>query len=137
MARPRIQIDITQFEKLCALLCTEEEIASYFNCSVDTIEKFCKRTYGVSFAEIYKQKSGNGKIALRRYQMQLAQKYPAMAIFLGKQYLGQRDIVDKETETVKGSESVLALTDKLKARRVEGVEEPTTDDKTESEESGE
>ena len=137
MARPRIQIDITQFEKLCALLCTEEEIASYFNCSVDTIEKFCKRTYSVGFAEIYKQKSGNGKIALRRYQMQLAQKYPAMAIFLGKQYLGQRDIVDKETETVKGSESVLAITDKLKARRVEGVEEPTTDDKTESEADGE
>lgn len=118
-------------------MCTEEEIASYFNCSVDTIEKFCKRTYGVSFAEIYKQKSGNGKIALRRYQMQLAQKYPAMAIFLGKQYLGQRDIVDKETESVKGSESVLAITDKLKARTIEGVEEPTTDEKTESEADGE
>lgn len=137
MARPRIQIDETQFEKLCALLCTEEEIASYFNCSVDTIEKFCKRTYSVSFAEIYKQKSNNGKIALRRYQMQLAQKYPAMAIFLGKQYLGQRDIVDKETESVKGSESVLAITDKLKARAVEGVEEPTTDEITESEADGE
>ena len=137
MARPRIQIDETQFEKLCALLCTEEEIASYFNCSVDTIEKFCKRTYGVSFAEIYKQKSGNGKIVLRRYQMQLAQKYPAMAIFLGKQYLGQRDIVDKETESVKGSESVLAITDKLKARTIEGVEEPTTDEITESEADGE
>lgn len=137
MARPRIQIDETQFEKLCALLCTEEEIASYFNCSVDTIEKFCKRTYSVSFAEIYKQKSGNGKITLRRYQMRLAQKYPAMAIFLGKQYLGQRDIVDKETESVKGSESVLAITDKLKARAVEGVEEPTTDDMTESEADGE
>ena len=137
MARPRIQIDETQFEKLCALLCTEEEIASYFNCSVDTIEKFCKRTYGLGFAEIYKQKSGNGKIALRRYQMQLAQKYPAMAIFLGKQYLGQRDIVDKETESAKGSESVLAITDKLKARAVEGVEEPTTDEMTESEADGE
>ena len=69
--------------------------------------------------------------------MQLAQKYPAMAIFLGKQYLGQRDIVDKETESVKCSESVLAITDKLKARTIEGVEEPKTDDMTESEADGE
>ena len=46
-----------------------------------------------------------------------------------------------ETEMSSGNQeqcgSVLALTDKLKARRVEGVEEPTTDDKTESEADGE
>ena len=32
-------------------------------------------------------------MSLRRYQFQLAQKNTAMAIWLGKQYLGQRDIV--------------------------------------------
>lgn len=46
-----------------------------------------------------------------------------------------------ENETAAGVQeqcgSVLALTDKLKARRVEGVEEPTTDDKSESEADGE
>ena len=91
MARPRKEIDKESFEKLCALMCTLSEIASFFNVSDDTIERWCVRTYGKSFADVYKKYCGKGKIALRRYQMQLAEKYPAMAIFLGKQYLGQRD----------------------------------------------
>ena len=32
-----------------------------------------------------------GFISLRRKQFELAEKSPAMAIFLGKQYLGQTD----------------------------------------------
>lgn len=90
MARCK-EIDKESFEKLCALLCTLSEIASWFSVSEDTIERWCVRTYGEKFADIYKKYSGKGKIALRRYQMQLAEKYPAMAIFLGKQYLGQSD----------------------------------------------
>lgn len=94
MGRPRIEINKEEFEKLCALLCSEEEIASWFDVSVDTLCRWCKREYSVTFAEIYKTKSEKGRIALRRYQFKLAEKYPAMAIFLGKQYLGQRDNVD-------------------------------------------
>lgn len=94
MGRPRIEINKEEFEKLCALLCSEEEIASWFNVSVDTLCRWCKREYNLTFAEIYKTKSEKGKIALRRYQFKLAEKYPAMAIFLGKQYLGQRDNID-------------------------------------------
>ena len=98
MGRPRIEINKEEFEKLCALLCSEEEIASWFDVSVDTLCRWCKREYGVSFAEIYKTKSEKGRIALRRYQFKLAEKYPAMAIFLGKQYLGQRDNVDDNVD---------------------------------------
>lgn len=91
MARPRAEIDTATFEKLCSLMCTEEEIASFFGVSVDTIERWCKRTYGEGFAESYNKKSSKGKIALRRYQLQLAEKNAAMAIFLGKQWLGQKE----------------------------------------------
>lgn len=91
MGRPRIEIDKTQFEKLCSIMCTEEEIAGFFSCSVDTVERFCKREYGETFAEIYKTFGSYGKISLRRSQFKLAEKSPAMAIFLGKNYLGQKD----------------------------------------------
>lgn len=100
MARPRVEVDRKQFENLCALQCTLEEIASVFDCSGDTIERWCRREYGQSFAEVFAIKRGGGKIALRRAQFQLAQKNAAMAIWLGRQYLGQtehpQDAVDTE-----------------------------------------
>lgn len=92
--RPKKDIDAEQFVKLCGLQCTEEEIAAFFDCSVDTIERFCKREFGVNFAEIYKRKRDYGKISLRRTQWKLAEKYPSMAIFLGKQFLGQTDKIE-------------------------------------------
>lgn len=111
MGRPRIEINKEEFEKLCALLCSEEEIASWFDVSVDTLCRWCKREYGVTFAEIYKTKSEKGRIALRRYQFKLAEKYPAMAIFLGKQYLGQRDNVDNTEGVDEGVPPVINIMD--------------------------
>ena len=108
--RPRKEIDKKQFESLCGMMCTEEEIAGFFDCSVDTVERWCKRTFEESFAEVYKKKSVTGKISLRRAQFRLAEKSAAMAIFLGKNYLGQTDHVelqdtaalDKLDEILKG-----------------------------------
>lgn len=97
MARPLKQIDKKQFENLCAYQCTEEEICSWFECCEDTLNSWCKRTYkdehgkGLTFSEVFKQKRGKGKISLRRSQWRLSEKSAAMAIFLGKQYLGQSD----------------------------------------------
>ncbi len=92
MTRPRKEIDREGFEKLCGFMCTEEEIASFFDVSADTLQRWCKRTYGAGFAEVYKNKTADAKCTLRRYQMQLAEKNPTMAIFLGKQWLGQKDV---------------------------------------------
>ena len=96
MARPKIIIDKSQFEKLCGLQCTEEEIAGFFGCSTDTVERWCKRTYRQRFSAVYAEKRGLGKISLRRAQFRLAEKSAAMAIFLGKNYLGQHDSKDVE-----------------------------------------
>lgn len=95
MGRPKIKIDKSQFEALCGVQCTEIEIADYFNCSVDTIENWCKAEYdGQTFSDVYKKKSSFGKISLRRHQFRMAENNVSMAIFLGKQYLGQRDNPD-------------------------------------------
>lgn len=96
--RPRKEIDQKEFEKLCGLQCTVEEIAAWFDCSVDTIERWCEKEYGQKFADVFSEKRSYGKISLRRTQWQLAEKNASMAIFLGKNYLGQRDAVDMSVD---------------------------------------
>lgn len=92
--RPRKEIDQNQFENLCGLQCTLEEICGWFDITDKTLDSWCKRTYGKSFSEVFREKRGLGKISLRRSQWRLAEKNANMAIWLGKQYLGQRDQVD-------------------------------------------
>lgn len=99
--RPQKEIDKKIFENLCGLQCTLEEIAGVFDCSVDTIERWCKREYKQTFAEVYKKHSAKGKTSLRRTQFKLAEKSAAMAIFLGKNYLGQKDnIIETDEQTL-------------------------------------
>lgn len=91
MARPQKEIDQTQFEKLCGLQCTLEEICGWFDVSDKTLDKWCINTYGLHFSEVFAKKREAGKISLRRSQFRLAEKSATMAIFLGKNYLGQSD----------------------------------------------
>jgi AraC-like DNA-binding protein len=94
MGRPKKEFDKTKFEKLCMIMCTEEEIAGVLGFSVDTLQRRCNEEYGTTFAEVYKTFSAAGKASLRRTQFKLAEKSASMAIWLGKQYLGQRDVVE-------------------------------------------
>ena len=99
MARPRKEINQKNFESLCGLQCTLEEICGFFSVTDKTLDGWCKRTYGLSFSEVFKQKRGTGKISLRRAQFRLAEKNANMAIWLGKQYLDQKDIVEQNINT--------------------------------------
>lgn len=91
MSRPRKEIDQKQFENLCGLQCTKDEICSWFGITDKTLESWCKRTYKTGFSDVFAEKRGLGKISLRRAQFRLAEKNAAMAIWLGKQMLGQRE----------------------------------------------
>ena len=109
--RPLKQIDQMTFENLCKIQCTEIEIAGIFECSVDTISRWCERTYGCTFADIYKIYASQGKASLRRTQLKLAQKSAAMAIFLGKNMLGQSDHVEiVDTAALDKLDAILAET---------------------------
>ena len=91
----KIEIDFKHLDQLCAIQCTLVEIADFFQCSEDTIERRVKEEKGVTFAEYFKVKSSKGKRSLRRIQWEMAQKHDrAMVIWLGKQWLGQRDNKD-------------------------------------------
>lgn len=113
MARPKIEIDKVQFEKLCSLQCTLNEISGFFNCSEDTIERWCQREYKMGFADIYRIKRTTGRISLRRTQFQMAETNVTMAIWLGKQYLGQSDkqevaVQKSDDETIAEMEAYFA-----------------------------
>lgn len=87
-----IPIDWNMVNKLCGIQCTAEEIASALDISSDTLYRACLRIHGVTFAEYFKLKKGGGKVSLRRMQWLTAQKgNPTMQIWLGKQYLDQKD----------------------------------------------
>lgn len=105
MGRPRKEFDQTQFEKLCQLQCTEQEIADWFDFSRDTLDERCREQYGDSFSTVYNIKRSEGKVSLRRSQFQLAQKNAAMSIFLGKNYLNQKEdpsvLIDQSSLTIK------------------------------------
>ena len=89
--RPKAVIDKIEFEKLCGLQCTKEEICGWFFITDKTLDVWTKETYNLSFSEVFKQKRMLGRVSLRRMQFRLAEKNATMAIFLGKNYLGQQD----------------------------------------------
>ena len=106
--RPAKEIDQEEFEKLCGIQCTKEEICGWFDVTDKTLDGWVKRTYDTNFSDIYDKKRGIGKISLRRAQFRLAEKNAAMAIFLGKNYLGQKDnVAEQDTSTLEALDKVL------------------------------
>ena len=103
MGRPLKELNKEQFEYLCSIQCNEEEIAGVFKVSPDTVARWCIREYGETFAEVYKNFSANGKMSLRRTQFKMAERSAAMAIWLGKQYLGQTDKIDQQIISIDAS----------------------------------
>jgi hypothetical protein len=90
--RPRTAIDWEEFDRLCGLQATLEEIAAWFACDIATIERAVKREKELGFAEYFAQKRGVGRVSLRRVQFREALAgNPTMLVWLGKQWLGQRD----------------------------------------------
>lgn len=100
MGRPLKEIDWEQFEKLCMMHCTKEEIASWFNCSIETIENKAKLQYGETFSALYKEFKCHGKISLRRHMWQSAEKgNTGMMVWLSKQHLDMKDKIEHDVET--------------------------------------
>ncbi len=92
MGRPRKPIDPDLVEKLAAIACTDGEIAEFFGVNESTIKR--------RFAPLLKKGRAVGKISIKRKQFDaaLAGSVPLL-IWLGKQYLGQRDKVETENIT--------------------------------------
>lgn len=100
MGRPVIEIDWEQVEKMAHIQCTQKEICNILGISEDTILRRCQEKYGITFAEYLDQKSAGGKMSLRRKQYTTAMAgNVTMLIWLGKQYLAQKDKLDQDVTT--------------------------------------
>lgn len=90
--RPPKEIDWALFEELCHIQCTQSEIASVLKINVDTLHDRAKAYYQKeNYSDIYKKFSEDGKSSLRRNQYKMSATNCSMAIWLGKQWLGQVD----------------------------------------------
>ena len=94
MARPEAKIDLVELEKLCNMQCTDEEIAAFFGVNKRTIER---RRKVAKFREIMDRAKAKGRISVRRHLFrQAAGNNVAAAIFLAKNLLGYKDVVNTE-----------------------------------------
>lgn len=117
-----------KFEAMCAIMCTKKEIANIFEVDEDTLNTWCKNTYGETFSATYKKKASNGKMSLRRFQFKQAEKNSTMAIWLGKQWLGQKDYQEAELAVKKTPKIDISVIDNSDLESVLYDNKPTRED---------
>jgi hypothetical protein len=84
--RPKKVINYELVTELAEIFCTQEEIATVLNISARTLQR------DEEFCRIYKEGIQNVKSSLRRAQLKSALKgNVTMQVWLGKQYLSQKD----------------------------------------------
>lgn len=89
MARPKIEINADQVEKLAAMQCTNEEIADVFSCHVDTITR--------RFADALQRGRSMGKMTMKRKLFEKVQDGELGAlIWWGKNFAGMSDKTEVE-----------------------------------------
>jgi hypothetical protein len=94
MGRPESKIDLVELERLCNMQSTDEEVAAFFSVSTRTIER---RRLQPRFAEIMDRARAKGRISIRRHLFRMAAaNNVAAAIFLAKNLLGYKDVVNTE-----------------------------------------
>ena len=99
--RKAVNIDVAELEKLCALQCTDQEIAAWFGVSTRTIERRRKKA---EIRDVMERGKAKGRVSLRRSLWRLANAgNPAANIFLAKNLLGYRDVVANEHSGPAGS----------------------------------
>lgn len=94
MGRPRIEIDGELVQEMASWGCKNEDIAEYFDCSTDTIER--------RFAGELSKGRSELRSNLRQWQLKAAKAgNVVMLIWLGKNYLNQKDKSDAEIDAIR------------------------------------
>jgi hypothetical protein len=120
MPRPKSEIDLEELEKLCAMQCTDEEIAAFLGVSTRTIER---RRKVPGFREVMERGKAKGRVSVRRNLFRLATNGNLGAnIFLAKNLLGYKDVVSNEHTGPEGGPIEMSLADVLRERKKAGVQ---------------
>ena len=121
MPRPKSEIDLDELEKLCAMQCTDQEIASILGVSTRTIER---RRKVQRFREAMERGKAKGRVSVRRNLFRLATSGNLGAnIFLAKNLLGYKDVVSNEHSGPEGGPIEMSLADVLRERKKAATQE--------------
>lgn len=101
---PEKQIDLEQILYWIEMQATQQEIAASFRMDIGTLDAYLKEGFGLGFSQLKEKVNGTGKLSLRRYQFKQAENNATMAIWLGKCWLGQTDVTEKQLESTKQRE---------------------------------
>lgn len=124
MGRPLKEIDQKLFEDLCSIGCTAEEVEHILNVGLRTIDRWCHRTYNETFGGIHKKFFDATKQSLRRKQIQVALNGNVpMLVFLGKNYLGQKDQPEAEVTNEGAIQVAKALNRAVRAMEAKSGDE--------------
>ena len=105
--RPRLTFDLRMVEDRGRIQSTHAELAAVLGCSLDTVKDRLKGD--AEFSTAYEKGLENGRSSLRRLQWKSATNGNiTMQIWLGKQYLGQRDMHSAELSGANGEPLVSA-----------------------------
>jgi len=137
MGRPRKEMDWEKFDTLCGYHMTLEDIAAMLGMDMDTVEKRCREDKGLSFSELWVQKSAPMRSRLRVTLWQIGLGTPnvydkdtgkllkkerqpdtGMCYFLARNHLGMKNTWDSDAVVPMEEMSGAAL-NKLTDREIE------------------
>lgn len=124
MARQRKRLTDKEWDSvkyMCMIHCTGEEIAGVMQMDYDTLNKNCKEKWKMPISEYIKSNQTNGKMSLRRMQWKAAENGDrGMLIWLGKQWLGQKENLDMNVAMAEQTKEVEALDAYFRQRKQDG-----------------
>ena len=88
VGRPKKEINTEIVFALASVMATQDEIANVLGISKRTLLR------SRDFVNAFKKGIEEGKTSLRRHQFELSKTNATMAIWLGKQYLNQKDRIE-------------------------------------------
>lgn len=99
VGRPRIELDPKQAKIFGYFRATYDTMAEQIGCHVDTI-RHAMQDEDSEFSKAYKNGFSSMKMKLSEAQVKTAidEHNPTLLVWLGKQYLGQKDVPDSGNE---------------------------------------
>jgi hypothetical protein len=95
MGAPKKEFDWEQFDLLCSFpeVVTQSDISSVMKVSVDTCADKIRAAHNMTFSEYRTQKQGGfrSRLLKAQYEVAIKKQNVAMLIWLGKNYLNQRE----------------------------------------------
>ena len=121
--RKKISIDWEKAAKLASYMCTAKEIGYILGVAADTLNYRCKTEQSCNLEDFLAKNQSTSLASLRVQQFAAAKKGSIqMMIWLGKQYLGQRDQISQNIDQTTTYTELQSMSDKEIKNRIKGIE---------------